>query len=199
MPYPRPKASPYLLFNIGDSMGLSLRQFNKPTEGERARALAFLLSGICSSGLGFLAVLHIDSHALFNGMSWYQVWIIVASGLGGLIALFLSGDRLGQVGFQGALRGVAGAIWVTFIGSLIGGTLALPFYGTMFGPFIVSVTLLGAPLLSILWGFNLVGIHVLLGIYQRERDSIFSAPGAGVSNTKGQEASARIHGRYISF
>jgi hypothetical protein len=63
---------------------------------------------------------------------------------------------------------------VTFIGSLIGGTLGLPFYGTMFGPFIVVVTLMGAPLLAMLWAFNLLGAHVLLGIYRSERDTIFT-------------------------
>ncbi|MCF2870237.1 hypothetical protein L0664_04085 [Octadecabacter sp. G9-8] len=151
-----------------------LRKFRKLTEGERARALAFILVGICSAGLGYLAVLHLDRGALFAGLSWYQTWIVVASGLGGLVSLFLAGDRMGQSGAVGALRGAAGAIWVTFIGALIGGTLALPFYGTMFGPFIVTVTLFGAPLLAMLWAFNLFGVHMLLGIYQRERDSIFT-------------------------
>lgn len=151
-----------------------LRRFRKLTEGELARALAFFLVGACSAGLGYLAVLHLDREALFTGLSWYQTWIVVASGLGGVIALFLAGDRLGQSGTTGAMRGAAGAIWVTFIGALIGGTLSLPFYGTMFGPFIVTVTLLGAPLLAMLWAFNLFGVHMLLGIYQRERDSIFT-------------------------
>jgi hypothetical protein len=150
-----------------------LRKFRKLTEGERAGALTFALVGACSAGLGYLAVLHLDQNAFLGEMSWYQTWVVVASGLGGLIALFLSGDRMGQSGTTGALRGLAGAIWVTFIGSLIGGTLSLPFYGTMFGPFIVTVTLLGVPLLAILWAFNLFGVHVLMGIYQRERDSIF--------------------------
>ena len=134
-----------------------LRKFRKLTKGECGRALAFALVGACSAGLGYLAVLHLDQNAFLDEMSWYQTWVVVASGLGGL----------------SALRGLAGAIWVTFIGSLIGGTLSLPFYGTMFGPFIVTVTLLGVPLLAILWAFNLFGVHVLMGIYQRERDSIF--------------------------
>lgn len=150
-----------------------LRSYRKPTEGERARAMAFLLTGICSAGLGYLAVLHLDDSALFARMSWYQVWSVLASGFGGMIALFLSGDRLGQEGMTGLLRAIAGSIWLTFIGALIGGTLALPLYGTMFGPFIVCVTLMGAPLLAVFWLFNLAGIHMLLGIYQRERDSIF--------------------------
>ena len=150
------------------------RKKTKLSEGERARALAFILVGICSAALGFLAVLHLDRRALFDGLSLYQIWITVASGLGGMIALFLSGDRMGQSGQVGAMRAVAGAIWVTFIGALIGGTLGLPFYGTMFGPFIVVVTLMSAPILAMLWAFNLLGIHMLMAAYQRERDSIFT-------------------------
>lgn len=157
-------------------MSIALRPLNKVTDGERARALAFFLCGICSSALGFLAVLHLDKTLMFSSMSWYQIWIVLAAGIGGVVALFLSGDRLGQSGKSGVLRGIGGAIWVTFIGSLIGGTLGLPVFGTMFGPFIVVVTLLGAPLLALLWVFNLFGIHMLLGIYQRERDSIFEPP-----------------------
>lgn len=152
----------------------SLRDKFRISEGERARALAFLMIGACSSALGYLAVLHLDSTALFEELSWYQTWIIVASGLGGMIALYLSGDRMGQPGRTGALRAVAGAIWVTAIGALIGGTMGLPLYGTMFGPFIIAVTLAGAPILAMLWAFNLYGIHMLMSIYQRERDSIFT-------------------------
>lgn len=157
-----------------------LRRSRKMTEGERARALAFFLVGLCSTALGFLAVLHLDRGVLSHGMSWYQTWVVVASGGGGVIALFLSKDRIGQSEQAGAMRSIAGGIWVTFIGAVIGGTLSLPFYGTMFGPFVVLVTLLGAPMLSLLWLFNLCGIHILLGIYQRERDSIFTPPGDGI-------------------
>lgn len=154
-------------------MRTALRKRNKLTQGERARALAFLLVGFCSGALGFLAVLHLDQTALFDSLSWYQTWIVIGATLGGLLALFLSGDRLGQAGARGALRSLAGGLWLTFVGALIGGTLGLPLYGTMFGPFIVFVTLIGAPLLAFLWIFNLIGVHLLLRIYQDERDSIF--------------------------
>ena len=155
-------------------MRQNLRRFRKLSDGERARALAFSLVGFSSGVLGYLAVLHLDGAALFEPLSGYQKWIICASVIGGLTALFLSGDKMGQDGLHGILRGLAGALWVTFIGALIGGTLALPLYGTMFGPFIVTVTLLGAPMLAALWFCNMVGVHILLGIYQRERDSIFT-------------------------
>lgn len=145
----------------------------KLTEGERARVLAFVLVGLSSAALGYLAVLHLDRSALFNELSASQTWIIVAAAIGGLLALFLSGDRIGQTGRNGLLRSAAGGIWVTFVGALIGGTLGLPLYGTMFGPFVVAVTLLGAPILAVFWVLNLVGIHFLLAVHQRERDSIF--------------------------
>ena len=176
-------------------MRLFSRKRTKLSEGERARALAFLLVGVCSAVLGFLAVHHLDQTALFNGLSWYQTWIIVASALGGMIALFLSGDRMGQSGRTGIMRAVAGAIWVTFIGALIGGTLGLPLYGTMFGPFIVVVTLFGAPILAMLWAFNLLGIHFLLASYQRERDSIFT-PDRMDNSDHPESLRLRLQGRF---
>ena len=172
-----------------------LRKTRKISEGERARALAFLLVGVCSAGLGYLAVLHLDSAALFERLSWYQLWIVMAPGPGGRIALFLSGDRMGQSGPQGAMRAVAGAIWLPFIGALIGGTLGLPLYGTMFGPFIVFVTLAGAPILAMLWAFNLFGIHMLMGTYQRERDSIFT-PARMTDIANPDSLRMRLQGRF---
>jgi len=159
-------------------MRQSLRSRFTKSEGERARMLSFAMVGECSAGRGFLAVIHLDRTALFDGLSWSQIWIITAASIGGMVALFLSGDRLGQEGAKGALRGVAGGLWVTFVGALVGGTLALPVYGTMFGPFLVFVTLIGAPMLSLLWIVSLTGVHLLMGKYQRERDTIF-APAQG--------------------
>lgn len=172
------------------------RTTQKLTEGERARALAYVLVGVCSAGLGYLAVLHLDRSAMFEQLSWYQTWIVIASGLGGVVALFLSRDRMGQNGAAGAWRGVAGAIWITFIGSLIGGTLALPLYGTMFGPFIVVVTLIGAPLLASFWAFNLLGVHMLMAKYQRERDSIFTIDRMTQSGHPADSLALRMRGRF---
>lgn len=149
------------------------RKRDKQSEGERARALAYFLVGVCSAFLGLLAVLHLNSESLFDRFSLYEWWIVTASGVGGMIALFLSGDRMGQAGLRGFARAMAGGIWVTFVGALIGGTLSLPLYGTMFGPFIVTVTLIGAPGLAILWLCNLISVHLLMKIYQLERETIF--------------------------
>ena len=72
---------------------------------------------------------------------------------------------------------VAGsAILISFAGSLIAGTLALPLYGTMFGPFALAVIFVSSPLLAGLWAFNLFGVHVLMCQWRIERDSIFGSP-----------------------
>ncbi|WP_296417165.1 hypothetical protein [Pseudooctadecabacter sp.] len=172
-----------------------LRKKIRLSEGTRARALAFLLVALSSGALGFLAVLHLDQTALFDRLTGYQWWIVTASALGGVIALFLSGDRLGQTGLNGTFRAAAGGLWVTFVGALIGGTLGLPLYGTMFGPFIVCVTLLGTPVLLMLWIVNLTGIHILLGIYQRERDSIFT-PARMTMPDHPDSLTVRLRGRF---
>lgn len=151
----------------------------RKTEGERARALAFFLLAVFGAGFGFLAVTQISDGAFFERhMTRYEYYIVLASAVGPVAALFLSGDRMGQPGLQGALRGIAGGIWVSFIGALIAGSLALPGYGTMFGPFTLAVTLAGAPILSLLWVGNLVAVHLLMTTWQRERDSIFEPLGA---------------------
>ncbi len=165
------------------------------SEGARARALAFFLVGCCSGALGFLAVVHLDQRAFLERMTPYQTWIVVASAVGGMIALFLAGDRVGGTGTRKILRYLSGSIWVTFVGALIGGTLALPLYGTMFGPFIVAVTLAGAPLLAVLWISNMFAVNVLMSRYQTERDTIF-APGGSTPHTHADSLTVRMRGRF---
>lgn len=178
-------------------MGLLSGKKRRISEGTRARVLAFFLVGISSGGLGFLAVVHLDQSALFEQMTAYQTWTIVASALGGILALFLAGDRVGSDDGRRLLRGIVGGVWVTFVGALIGGTLSLPLYGTMFGPFIVVVTLAGAPLLAVIWAFNLVAIHVLMNTYQKERDSIFTPAPSSSASSDAESLSIRMRGKFI--
>ena len=148
-----------------------------PTEGERARALAYITIALFGAGFAFLTVTRMyGARVLGAGLTWYDLWIVVSGGIGAAAALFLAGDRMGQPGFRGIYRALVGMIWVSFVGALIAGTLALPFYGTMFGPFTLGVTLTSAPLLAMLWFANLLSVHALLTRWHIERDSIFVKP-----------------------
>lgn len=66
-------------------------------------------------------------------------------------------------------------IWISFVGALFGGTLALPFYGTMFGPFTLVVTLIKAPILALLWTSSLLSAHFMIKVRRDERDSVLYA------------------------
>ncbi|KPP92039.1 MAG: Uroporphyrinogen decarboxylase (URO-D) [Rhodobacteraceae bacterium HLUCCA08] len=172
------------------------RDMTRRSEGERARALAYVIIALFGAGMAFLAVTQLNDRAFFDrGLTWYEGYIILCGALGGMAALFLSGDRMGQQGPGGTLRGIAGGIWVSFVGAVIGGSLALPLYGTMFGPFTLAVTLAGAPLLMMIWISNLVAVHLLLRIWQRERDSIF-VPARMTQPNNPDDLAARYRGRF---
>lgn len=152
-----------------------LRNRYRLSDGKRAQALAYFLVAVVGLGMGYLNVVRLaDGRPLIEGFSWYERWIVLCAGLGAVTALFLSGDRMGQGGPWSAARALAGAIWVSIVGAIIAGTLALPLYGTMFAPFSLVITLATSPVIALIWAAHLLGIHILLGIFQRERDSIFT-------------------------
>ena len=146
-----------------------------PTEGQRARLMAFLITGLFGMIMGYLAVLRFDDGAqLAQGLNWYETWIVIAAGVGGVSALWMAGDRVGQHGPWATPRVVAGMIWVSLVGAIIAGTLALPVYGTMFAPFTLLVTLLTSPLVVLFWTACMAAVHLCMVTYRCERDSVFT-------------------------
>lgn len=117
----------------------------------------------------------------FVAPDWYGLWIVAAGAIGALVGLFLVQERLGHAGPAGWRRAAAGAVLLSFAGSVIAGTLALPIYGTMFGPMSLVVTLIDLPLLGLAWAGCLMGAQGLLRRWRAERESIFAplpvAPG----------------------
>jgi hypothetical protein len=111
---------------------------------------------------------------VLRSVTLYDIWLVVSGGLGGMGGLRLVRDRLGHPGLPGLWHSLIGAFYATFLAGLIGGSLALPLYGTMFGPFTLAVTLLGAPMLLVMWGVVFVIAHLQLREWQSERNSIFA-------------------------
>ena len=97
--------------------------------------------------------------------------MVVSGAIGTTVALYVTRHRIGRRGVFSAILTLVG---VSVLAGLIGGTLAMPVYGTMFGPFLLVVTLAGSPLLALLWCVNLGAVHVLLSDWQNERDSSFA-------------------------
>jgi hypothetical protein len=153
-----------------------------PTIGERNLALAYVSVGLSGAFLALYAVMQLGQGALLlRALTRYEIWTCMAGAVGAVLALYIMQRHFGMPGWRGWLRAVCGMIMLCFVGSLITGTIALPLYGTMFGPFTLTMILAGSPLLAVMWGMTLCGVHLLLTTWRTERDSIFTtqrrAPG----------------------
>lgn len=150
------------------------RRFGKLTEGERSFVLAHLATGVFGAGVAFAAVLRLGGGAFFaRPMTAYEYWIVLAGALGAVLGLFFNRHRMGQGGTYGAMQAVGAVVLSNAMGAVIGGTLALPVYGTMFGPLALIIILISSPLLTLMWLANQLAAHILMARFHAERDSIF--------------------------
>lgn len=153
----------------------NLRGFWSLTEGEQQLVTAYVTTCAFGAGMGLMTVTQMSHGAIFDtGFTFYHRWIVLCGALGCGLALWLAGDRMGQSGPNGFARGMLGVVWVSVVGAVIAGTLALPFYGTMFGPFTLAIMLVGSPMLALMWFANLLASHLLIRNWRTEQDRLFA-------------------------
>lgn len=146
---------------------------SRQTPGERRMFLAHVMTGCFGVALALIVVLRLDPAAMFERpLLWSERWILLAGFLGCVAGVWLSRTRLGRSGLRDPLIGIAS---LTVLSAIIGGTLALPLYGTMFGPFTLAVIFAASPLVAGLWLANALSVHLLMRTWHAERDSIFGA------------------------
>jgi len=126
-------------------------------------------------------VMRFDDAALMGRqLSAYELWVILSGAIGAASALYLLRSRIGQPlednPVRATLRFLSTTVLTSALGAVIGGTMALPLYGTMFGPFTLIVILAGSPILMLVWGVTQFAAHKLLRVWHSERDSIFTQP-----------------------
>lgn len=145
--------------------------------GERSFYTALVGVSFLSAIIAFQVVTRLSagSHGV-SSFTGFDIWAIIAGCVGGGVAFTLSYRRwFGFAGWRGFGSAVCGGIAVSFVGSLIAGTMVLPFYGTMFGPFQLIISMITSPLLCLLWWTNLISAHLLIVKWRDERDSIFES------------------------
>jgi len=144
------------------------------TEGERGVLLAYVVVSVFGAGLALTVVSQLGGeNTILRALGIYDMWVIIAGAMGSAMGLFISQRWLGHPGIAGWRKAIIGIPVVSFICAICGGTLALPFYGTMFGPFSVLVTFIGSPILGVFWTAILLSAHALMLEWRQERDSIF--------------------------
>ena len=144
------------------------------TEGERSLLLAYGVVSLFGAGISFTIVNQLEGNAgMLRVLSFYDIWMIFAGMFGACSGLYFARGWMGHAGSRGLLDMLKAIGLTSFAAAIVGGTLALPFYGTMFGPFLLGLTFWGHPLLALFWVATLVGVHVLFRFWREERDSIF--------------------------
>ena len=145
----------------------------RPSQGELRLLAAGVIMALCGGVAAFVIVTQLgQTKHLLRHPSQADLWFVTSGVVGGLCGLYLARTWLGHEGVWGGLRAAVGAIIISFTGSLIGGSLALPLYGTMFGPFMLAMTLVANPVLGILWGIALIASHMMLRDWRRERQTM---------------------------
>jgi hypothetical protein len=133
-------------------------------------------TSILGAMLACVAVMRLSDASLGgDGSLAITYWTIFAGCVGGAFGFWACYERwFGYAGIGGWISAAFGALAFSGIGSVTAGTLILPLYGTMFGPLQLIMTMIGKPMLAVIWLGMMICTHGLLGQWRRERDSIFS-------------------------
>jgi len=146
------------------------------SSGEANLAVAYIGVAIFGAIMSFSVVNRLGGgNEIIRPMTSYDCWIILAGGIGAYSALFLGRTWLGHAGIGGYVRVLIAIPVISFIASIITGTLAFPGHGTMFAPLALVTTVIANPMLGILWGGMIVAAHFRFARWRTERDTIFQA------------------------
>lgn len=139
--------------------------------GERRVAMAMAVVALVGAIVASRAQEHLTGTLQVEG--GYHLWVILAGMLGAPAGLAIAVHNHGHRGAAGLARLVWGIVSGSFIAALIGGSLALPIYGTMFGPMLLGLVFAASPWLALLWLGAFVLTHRAMADWRRERESIF--------------------------
>lgn len=146
------------------------------SQGERSFISAFCGFGMLGAVLAWVSVLRLsEQNLLADGISPFAFWTIFAGVVGGFAGFVAGYGRwLGHEGVLGWMRAGIGVVMISLIGAVVAGTLILPYYGTMFGPFQVILVMIEIPALAAIWIAMVLSAHCMVAEWRRERDSIFA-------------------------
>ena len=101
-------------------------------------------------------------------------WLSTAlAALGALLAAIILRESFGRPGVWGACQAIVSGAVATCLMGIIAGTMLLPVYGTMFGPWLIIVTIIVKPWLMVPWSLTLYGFHKARAEYAAEQDTIY--------------------------
>lgn len=147
------------------------------TDGEKGMLFAYIALAAFGAGLAHIVVNDLGGDdVILRSLSGYDIWMVLSGAIGADIGLYSVRHRLGHGGMAGMWSALRGALILTMVATIVAGTLALPGFGTMFGPFAAFVTFWASPLLLLFWCMMLLATHLLFARWRIERDTIYVTP-----------------------
>jgi hypothetical protein len=144
--------------------------------------LAHSATALLGAVVALTAIVRMRQGEFFSEpMTAYSLWFILSGAIGGALGLYMHRHRMGQGGSYPAVQALGAIVLSNATGAVICGTLTLPLYGTMFGPFTLIMILVSSPVVSLIWLVNQLAVHLLLARFHAERDSIFVGSSANVA------------------
>lgn len=147
-----------------------------PNRAERSLIIAVAL--LCISG-GWLSIESLGklqaAIPIITGdfAAW---WLGVAGAVGAAAAAYSARNSFGRSGRYGAMIAVVGGVAATLVLGIVGGTIVLPIYGTMFGPWLTVVSAFEGNTAIVPWAAALYGFHRAIAYYQWDREARGAPP-----------------------
>lgn len=145
-----------------------------PSPAERTIMTAGVGVAACGSLLASEALEGLKGLEYFVGPTAGDWILVLCAAAGAVIGTLLMRQRFGGRGLRGGLNAVLAGFLATFLMGIVAGTLVLPIFGTMFGPWLILTTVLMKPWLLLPWTLSLFGLHLAAQEYRDEQDSVFN-------------------------
>ena len=144
----------------------------RPSVGERQLMQAYAIAAGAGALVGVFFLY--DSLADRFSLSIFRAWLGVAGALGAVGSLYIMRSHFGKTGPLGTAQAIFSGVMATLLTGIIGGTVALPVYGTMFGAWLVIASFIQNPILLLPWAAGIYAVHRAFLVYRKERDTIFA-------------------------
>ncbi|WP_168769034.1 hypothetical protein [Yoonia maricola] len=140
------------------------------TKGEKAYLLGYVVVVLTAPIVAILVMAGLAApYTLVIEPTNYLYWVAISGAISAGVGLYLARGWMGNAGPLGAARAIVGSAAVTLIAAVIGGTLTVPFDGTLQAPLIVTSAFIAKPWLAAIWFAATFGAHYLMSFLEEER------------------------------
>ena len=130
---------------------------------ERFQILAMIC--LCCSGsmFGSAALTELVWGSDPVSSDYQKIWLTIAAGLGAVAAAFFVRASFGKPGDYGSIIACAGIVNATLLLGIVAGTLLLPVFGTIFGPWLLMAHTFEGHHAILPWALSLYALHLARG------------------------------------